>query len=594
MSRHSFLRSLALATAALCAAVVLFAVLTLPPGAVHLSSVPSPSLRPVLAGAFHVHTTRSDGTGTVEEIAAAARTAGLQFVIFTDHGDGTRPPEQPAYHSGVLCLDAVEIGTGGGHYAAIGMRHSPYPLAGEARDVVEDVTRLGGFGIAAHPESPKAALRWREWDAPFDAMEWLNADSEWRDAPRVRLAHLLLEYLLRGPESLASLFSRPDATLARWDALTKRRRVVALAAADAHARIGWREASDPYTEATLLRAPSYETVFRTFSLHAQLDRPLTGRASVDAMALRGALAAGHVYTAIDALATPPAFEFSASSSAFSARAGDTLTLGGPVQLAARVNARDATVALLENGRRVAEGRGEVTYSAPERLAVFRAEVYLSGRQGDHAVPWIVGNPIYAGGIVDPRRPAPRAEPTEVVPIAAESTGWYIEKQAKSGGEVRVAPADRGAGLQTREITTYDIRHTTYDTATRAALDFTFTLAPGRRDNQFAALAHHLDGLQNYDRLQFRARATRPMRLSVQFRIAEPTGGERWQRSVYLDEQPRDVTVFLDDVRPIGPTSSWLPNLSRVSTVLFVVDTVNTPPGTSGVVHLEDVRWAGTK
>ena len=39
---------------------------------------------------------------------AAAR-AGLKFVVFTDHGDATRPPNPPTYRSGVLCLDGVEV-----------------------------------------------------------------------------------------------------------------------------------------------------------------------------------------------------------------------------------------------------------------------------------------------------------------------------------------------------------------------------------------------------------------------------------------------------------------------------------------------------
>ena len=60
------------------------------------------------------------------------------------------------------------------------MPASPYPLGGEARDVVEDVRRLGGFGIVAHPDSPKPELRWREWTAPFDGIELLNPDTSWR------------------------------------------------------------------------------------------------------------------------------------------------------------------------------------------------------------------------------------------------------------------------------------------------------------------------------------------------------------------------------------------------------------------------------
>src|SRR5919198_193447 len=103
-----------------------------------------------------------------DEVARAAARAGLRFLIFTDHGDGTRPPDPPAYRSGVLCLDGVEISTTGGHYIAVDMPAAPYPLAGEPRDVVEDVRRLGGFGVVAHPDSPKLQLQWTDWTVPFD------------------------------------------------------------------------------------------------------------------------------------------------------------------------------------------------------------------------------------------------------------------------------------------------------------------------------------------------------------------------------------------------------------------------------------------
>ncbi len=460
----------------------------------------------------------------------------------------------------------MEISTAAGHYVAIGMRPSAYPLAGEARDVVEDVARLGGFGVAAHPDSPRPALRWREWTAPFDAIEWLNCDSQWRDNSTLRLVHTFLKYFLRGPESLASLFDRPDATLSRFDALARQRRVVALAGADAHARIELPNGGDPYQEGASLKIPSYESVFRTFAVRAQLDRPLTGRAVVDAIAVRDALAAGHIYTAIDALATPPAFEFSARSGASSAREGDNLALGGPVDVEARVNAPAASVVLFENGRLVAEGAAEVHYRAPERSAVFRVEVGLPAAPGRPPIPWIVSNPIYVGGLLDPRRPIPRLEPARVVAVAARTPDWSIEAEKHS--------------------------HATVTAGGPNALDFDYALAPRPVVNQYVALVHAVDHLSTYDRLQLRARADRPMRLSVQLRTAAPAGGERWQRSVYVDQEMRDIVVFLDDVRPVGTTSSWRPDLGKVHSVLFVIDTTNTRPGTSGRVRLEDVRWAG--
>ena len=111
----------------------------------------------VVRGSIHVHTARSDGSGSSTMWRRGAR-AGLQFVVITDHGDGTRRRIRRRTDDGVLCIDGVEISTTGGHYVALGLPQTPYRLAGEPRDVVEDVKRFGGFGIVAHPDSPKPEL----------------------------------------------------------------------------------------------------------------------------------------------------------------------------------------------------------------------------------------------------------------------------------------------------------------------------------------------------------------------------------------------------------------------------------------------------
>ena len=51
--------------------------------------------------------------------------------------------------------------------------------------------------------------------------------------------------------------------------------------------------------------------------------------------------------------------------------------------------------------------------------------------------------------------------------------------------------------------------------------------------------------------------------------------------MYLDGTARQIAVFFDDVRPIGPTSERRLPLGQVRDVLFVVDTVNAKPGTRG-------------
>jgi len=81
------LRTSGLVAAGFAGVAGLFVVLTLPPPSIALqpgiTGTPPPP-RTVVPGAYHVHTTRSDGTGTADQVAAAAARAGLRFVIFTD------------------------------------------------------------------------------------------------------------------------------------------------------------------------------------------------------------------------------------------------------------------------------------------------------------------------------------------------------------------------------------------------------------------------------------------------------------------------------------------------------------------------------
>lgn len=567
------LRTMGLVTATLGGVAGLFVVFTLPPPSIALQpgirGAP-PTTRTVVPGAYHVHTTRSDGTGTVDEVAAAAARAGLRFVIFTDHGDGVRRPDPPTYRAGVLCIDGVEISTTDGHYAVIGMGQAPYPLGGEARDVVEDVARLGGFGIAAHPTSPKAELQWREWAVPLDGIEWLNADSEWRDETWLRLARGLIDYLFRPPESLASLLGRPEAALVRWDALTMHRRVVGLAGLDAHARLGLQKAADPHAGGVFLRLPSYESLFRTLTLRVELEEPWRGDAAHDAANLLAEIKAGHVYTAIDAIAGPPSFEFTAHSGSHTAREGDVLTVAGPVDLEASTNAPPgSTLVLMENGRIAREVAGpHLRYTAHSTPAVFRVEVRVPLRPGGPRVPWIVSNPVYVGG-PEERRTAfgpPPGNTSLALVQPGSNTAYHIEHDARS--EATVSPTSRPAG---------------------AGLVFAYALGGGPPSGQFTALVFETTGhvVSGSDGISFRASSDRPMRCSIQVRQpGADRDGERWQRSIYLDPEPREVSVCFGDMRPVARAMPRHPHLSQVDAVLIVVDTTNTRPGTAGWVRLE--------
>lgn len=378
------------------AAVVLLLAVTLPPKPVVISAatVDQDLLHRTVRGAYHVHTTRSDGSEDRASIAAAAARVGLHFIIFTDHGDGTRPPLPPEYVNGVLCLDGVEVSTNGGHYVAIDMPLAPYPLGGDAAAVVEDVARLGGFGIAAHPHHPRPALAWSDWSAPIDGIEWINLDSEWRDEGPLRLVRAAFDYLLRPAAALAALLDRPVRTLDQLDSLERSRSVVGLAAADAHGgvhREGERRGSSPGV------GPGYEASFRTVSNNVLLERPLNGDASADARLVVDAIRRGRIYSVVDGIAT-----------------GVVL-------------------------RRGADGRFEPASPLPEGVRVdridvsgrTRTEIAFPGAPGEPEVPWVLTN--WSGERpLEPVPPLP--ERSHFQPLGLASP-WRVEKDPSSSARV---------------------------------------------------------------------------------------------------------------------------------------------------------------
>ena len=81
-----------------------------------------------------------------------------------------------------------------------------------------------------------------------------------------------------------------------------------------------------------------------------------------------------------------------------------------------------------------------------------------------------------------------------------------------------------------------------------------------------------------------------MRLTMQVRVPKGPAGERWQRSFYIDEMPREITLFFDEMRPVGETTTKQPTLSEVQALLWVVAAPNTPLGASGQLWLDNVRY----
>jgi hypothetical protein len=561
-----------LATAALAAAVVVFTLVELPPRPLALDV----SWRDgTIPGVLHVHTNRSDGQGTPDAIAAAAAKAQLKFLVFTDHGDATRVPDPPTYRSGVLCLDGVEISTTGGHYVAIGLGASPYPLAGESRDVVEDVRRLGGFGIAAHPDSPKTELRWTDWETPIDGLELINPDTSWRvhmtqAGMKFPLIRALFTYPVRSTATIAGLLTGSPELDDRWNQILSRGgRAVGLAGVDTHAKLVLID-SETDNGRYSLPVPGYESSFRVLSVHVRPASPLSGDAAADAAALLKAIRGGQLYTAVDAWASPTAFEFTATNRSGVAHQGELLAVGGPVSLHVRSNAPSGYLTTVWRGSEALAEKAEHEFSldAPDSANVYRVTIRDPARPT--APPWLISNPVYvhapdAPPPVEQRTPATTHQPLFDGHSAA---GWSRESDPASVSAIEAVQMVSGPELRLR-----------------------YGVTGGSVVGQYAGAAvETARGVGEHDRIAFTIRAEHPMRVSIQVRAEVPGAPpERWQRSIYIDASDGERSVAFDDMRPVGVTHTPRAVRNNVRAVMFIVDTTNSKPGASGRIWIKNVR-----
>jgi hypothetical protein len=321
---------------------------------------------------IHLHSTHSDGTGTVEEIAAAGRAVGVDVILLTDHD--TLAAED-AWHGSVLVLVGHEVSPKDrNHLLAFGVDEpvdhsglSPAQIAAAVRD-------RGGFGFAAHPFSrgnPRLgraakAMPFDElaevdgielWNFVGDSGEQFNG---WRDAIR----------FVRRPERFMP--ELPQRNLDTWDSLCAQRRVVAIGGLDAH-QIGVRVAGR-----VPLKLMSYRRSFRMLSTHVLVPELLSGDVARDRALVFDALRSGRCYIARDWIAPARGFSFDGMG---------TETAERPV-LRVRTP-RPAALRLLRDGAVVAsaDGAAELDF-APDGPGAYRVEARLGGRL------WIVSNPVY--------------------------------------------------------------------------------------------------------------------------------------------------------------------------------------------------------
>ena len=342
-------------------------------------------------GNIHVHSTYSDGTGTVEEIAAAAEKAGLDFVIITDHEAHKGSLEKKGWYGDTLVLMDTELNRDDHHYLAFNLKEEISTQGLTPQEVINRVSQMGGFGVIAHPYEKGSPIilkgkhyPWRDWEVKdFMGIEIWNYTSLCRDAATSALKALWLYYFAHG----AAARHPCPCSLKKWDELLARGlRVLALGGTDAHAiRCRWKG-----LKMTIF---PYEYLFKTINTHVLLHEELSGEERYDSQLIYQALKYGHYHTSNDRNLSSTGFRFTADNEGRRVISGDTLSLDKETVLEVKSPTSRSLIRMIKDGQVISESQKNHLMLKVLEKGAFRVEVYSRPLIGKPR-PWIYSNPIF--------------------------------------------------------------------------------------------------------------------------------------------------------------------------------------------------------
>ncbi len=333
-------------------------------------------------GAFHIHSTHSDGSGTIPEIAAAAREAGLRWIVISDHDTlaGLEAGEA-GWYDDVLVVIGYEITPEHNHYLVLGLKEV-LPAGLPPADLIAAVRARGGWGFVLHPDERlgayfKPPIPWDDRTVRgFDGIEIWNIISEWTEGLTER------NCFLRYAFPMLATCGPTRRTLAWWDSLlASDEHVSSVGGLDVHAT----------RYALLGRFPleiyPYRRMFGTLTNYLLLREELSTDGNEAAQQVGRGLARGFSFLADRRLGEAQGFRFLAEGGRDAVVPGEKLPLTGEIYLTVR-SPRWGEIRLFHNGRQLARRWGKSLRIPVDRLGAYRAEVHRLGR------PWLYSNPIW--------------------------------------------------------------------------------------------------------------------------------------------------------------------------------------------------------
>jgi len=331
-------------------------------------------------GGVHLHTTYSDGTGNIPQIACDAKKAGLDWIVITDHNNlaGLHNGEE-GWHDGIAVIIGAEISPkNSDHYLALNIKKE-IPASLSPEEIINEVKAQGGIGFVAHPDENACRknsyppLRWSDWNLRgFDGIEIWNYMSDWGDNynPKFNIYNLFARHqMLKGPTNNVMKW---------WDELNQENNhvVPALGSLDAHAfKVSFLKVF-PYHD-TLKTITNY--IFHEKELSLDFDE--TKKQVLTALKAGNNIIVNRIWTK-----GQDKFCFNVISGKQKTIAGGKTSLDDSSELMIKLPQK-ARIKLINNGNTVLEQETEFLEVKGLVPGKYRFEAYFKNK------PWIFSNPI---------------------------------------------------------------------------------------------------------------------------------------------------------------------------------------------------------
>jgi hypothetical protein len=342
---------------------------------------------------LHMHTPYSDGEKYHRDIAADAKSAGIDVICVTDHNVLVCGLE--GYLNGVLMLVGEEVHdtqrNPQSSHCLIYNTNCELSQCADNQDpqkLVDEARRRGGLSFFAHPFEYASPISmdledyaWRDWHVQRNTgLEIWNYMTDFKarcwNWPMAIVWAFFPSWAVMGPFR---------ATLRKWDELTARgERLVAIGNADAH---GTHFHLGPMVREIF----PYAYLFRCVNTHLLIDKPLLRDFDADKAMVYAALRSGHCFVGYDLVHPTRGFKFTATSGANKAIMGDELPRHGAIKFEVSCPAA-ANIRLLRNGQVVAATHGKKLNFTSIEPGAYRVECYKRFRLLNRG--WIFSNPIY--------------------------------------------------------------------------------------------------------------------------------------------------------------------------------------------------------